>query len=318
MNQKGKNIRLLVTLIILIAISVSVHFWNQPKKKSDHQLVQLNMPDTSAIGKIELISPEFENVIQKQEGGTWFVNNNFEADPGIVQVLLSVISSVEVVRKVADNEIEDLKNSLINNGTKVILKTSTGEVLTEFWTDGKESELQSYIMPQSQNAIYIVEIPGYESYVSGIFKIPTIDWRKRLIVATNWQTLETITYDFTRRPQESFTIKNNTGIPEILNSQQMDSAYVFNLLDQYQYLQADNFLTAEEIINIAGLEKQPPFLQVTVNMREKEPVVINFYDDTNNSAFWVAHINNNAWVRFSKKRLRSLILPKSMLTGKRP
>ena len=108
------------------------------------------------------------------------------------------------------------------------------------------------------------------------FEIPEIDWKNRLIVSADWQTLDKISYTFPKNPEASFTIKNNTGLPEVINSPRMDSTVVFNLLDEYRYLQADNFLTEEEIMKLDNIESTGAFLRVEVFNKNREPVTIDF------------------------------------------
>ncbi|HBH21887.1 MAG TPA: hypothetical protein DDY13_00545 [Cytophagales bacterium] len=314
MRQKQKNIRLLILLVVLIAVSVSLWFINKPVKREKIQLAKLNLPDTSQIASIEM-KKDGKAILLTETDSAWLVNGKFEADPGIIQALMNILEQVETRRTAAENEVETLSERLVNEGVLVRLLNKSDQVLKAFWAGGNANQTQSYFMPESKDEVFIVALPGNEGYVSGIFEIPEIDWKNRLIVSADWQTLDKISYTFPKNPEASFTIKNNTGLPEVINSPRMDSTVVFNLLDEYRYLQADNFLTEEEIMKLDNIESTGAFLRVEVFNKNREPVTIDFYENDSDSAFWLARVDKREWVRFSKKRLRNIIRPRRAVVG---
>ena len=63
------------------------------------------------------------------------------------------------------------------------------------------------MMPVDENQPMIVNIPGYESYVAGIFEIPTNDWRDRTIFSTNYRTLQKLEVQYAQFPEYNFSIE---------------------------------------------------------------------------------------------------------------
>ena len=111
---------------------------------------------------------------------------------------------------------------------------------------------------------FIMGIPGYGSYIAGIFEIPSNDWRNRLILSTNWRTLQSLKLEYSDYPEHSFEIRfkfNFLGVDGIM---ELDTARMMNFIEGFNYLQADKFLAEGESDPYDSLLRTPHTVSLSV------------------------------------------------------
>ena len=159
--QRRKNFILLIIFLILLAWTVVYINLEQQHEGLSINELKFSVTDTAAIDKK--------------------VHDTSTLDPSMQKVLMSVLNQVRVKRTVPKTDLLKISEDILNNGFKIEIGSSSGTDRV-FYAGGNGISL-SYFMGEDEIP-YIVHLPGYESYVTGIFEVAENDWRDRLIFKT--------------------------------------------------------------------------------------------------------------------------------------
>jgi hypothetical protein len=240
MPQKKKNIILLTTLIVLILLIGLAELTLKRKKSTVTDAARFAIADTSAIDKIKIQSESTHNTLSRTDSG-WVVNNKFLADPQIVQVLLAVLHDVRIHRKVPATQQPEVEDNLATRGFQITIMAEN-EILETYTAAGNDNKTQTYFSTPEGETSYIVHLPGYNSYLAGIFEIPERDWRNRLIFSITWQSLQRLSMHYPQSPETGFDIVFNFNFLSMPDVAMLDTARMMDYLDRFAYFQADQFI----------------------------------------------------------------------------
>jgi hypothetical protein len=244
MNQAGKNKRLLAVLMVLIAISVILLVLpdgNRRRKPAEAR--QFQIADTAAVGRIEMRDPHTSRLLERRDG-KWRINGTFEADPDMVRVLLSVLHHVETNRKSGKNQLPELQERIPAEG--ILVRISGPErPLKSFYAMGNANKTLSWFMAENGEEVFEAELPGYESYVAGIFEVTEADWRNRLLFSSTWRSLRQLSLIYPEFPERNVSIAFDGNFFRVSGVEAIDSGALMQYLDHYAYFQADRFASEE-------------------------------------------------------------------------
>ena len=115
------------------------------------------------------------------------------------------------------------------------------QVLASYWTTGDKEKQNSYFAKDSKN-VYLVNLPGYTSYLNGLFELTATEWRSRTIFSNTWRSLMSFSYQEFLEPKNDFQINYNDPFFEVSGVQQLDSNNVMNYLQDLVSLKASNLV----------------------------------------------------------------------------
>ena len=192
--QKSKNIRLMAVLSLMIAaiIFLQLSKINQSNLGVEKTIYQLD--DQQEITDVYLKSAQIENHFYFQNG-QWELNDTLLLDQSMRDVFFSVLSKVEIRKPVVASSKDSLVNFLLNNGVHTTI-TFGDEIIKEYWVGGNNELELSWIMDSQKQIPYQVHIPGYQSYLAGIYSVPAKDWRSRFIFNLNFALLKNIEIEY--------------------------------------------------------------------------------------------------------------------------
>jgi hypothetical protein len=240
MNQRNKNITLLVILGLLMITSIILGFTDGSTTNTITNKELFSIQDTSKIDQIIIKSTQ-ENIRLSKIEGVWMLSEKTRAEPDIIKILLSILKDAEVTRDVPKSQQKEINAYIKGNGFFVEL-SENGQVINSFYACGNKNKTVSYMMDANSEKAFVVNIPGYGSYVAGIFEIPLIDWRDRLILSTNWRTLQKLNINYTEYPEYNLAIKFNFNFLDVEGVQALDTSRMMAFIDEFNLLQADRFL----------------------------------------------------------------------------
>lgn len=239
--QQKRNIRLLISLCVLIAITVAVLFlFNRERATVDKTIFQV--ADLKAIDKIILERDSVKTELAI-EGGRWKVNSQV-ADQSLIDVLFATLQQAEPKRKVSEKLADSLKAFLETEGVHVILSRS-GEPAQDFFAGGNASKTQAYFTKAGDDDVYIVVIPGYRVYTSGIFELEAPGWKDKYVFNFNWKFFKSLNVSFATSPTNNFEVVMDK-LPIIKDITQADTAKLSDFLDRVSLLTADQYLTKDQ------------------------------------------------------------------------
>lgn len=239
--QQKRNIRLLISLCVLVAVTAAVMYvFNKDHAAVDKTVFQV--ADLKAIDKVVLKHDSSKTELAL-DGIRWKVNNQL-ADRAMVDVLFATLQQAEPSRKVSEKLADSLKATLEKNGVHVTLSQGSEPVL-EFFAGGNTTKTQAYFTKPGDENVYIMVIPGYRVYTSGIFELEAPGWKDKYVFNINWQNFKSLSVMFTKTPAGNFEVVMDT-VPVLKDAVSADTAKLNNFLDMVSLLTVDEYLTVTQ------------------------------------------------------------------------
>ena len=305
MNQKNKNIVLMVILGILVAFSMILGITNKSGTATIENAGMFAVKDTANIDMITIKSAEETIALQKTDG-IWQLNERYKAEQNIVRVLLAILKDAQVVRKVSKTQASELAGEVMDKGVLVEI-SGDGKLQRSFYAAGNDNKTVSYMMAAGESQPMIVNIPGYESYVAGIFEIPQNDWRDRTILSTNWRTLQKFDMQYRQFPEYDFTIQFKFNFLNIDGISQLDTARMMDYIEQFNFLQADRFLDRGQNEKYDSLLRTPETVVLTISdINASNSRTLLFYPLIPDDAMMLGYVKeDDQMVLFQAGRIQS-------------
>jgi len=308
MDQKKKNLRLFFILIGLIISSALIALFPTHKRTTLKNPERFQISDTASVDKINIKSNTLDNELLRTDSG-WVINRAYKADANIITVLLSVMKKVEIIRTIGEAEKSEVSDRLKKEGISVSF-FSDNKIVSSFVAGSNETHSLS-IFKSDENNFYIVQLPGYESYVTGIFEIPAIDWRNRLIVSvgpTNLSKLDVVNY---QEPTQSFEVNIDNNFPLISGIEKLDTVGLMDYMDQFNYFQADKFVDPSLETQYDSLASTDPWYKFSFEKYDStENMDIIFYPRISGDKYIFASNSKGQNALFDYKRISGIFVHK--------
>jgi len=239
--QQKKNIRLLVSLMVLIGLCIVFVFFGSSRNTVDVDKELFRVEDQTEVDKVVMESKQ-GNIELRFDGSKWMINGSFEADRQMVKIFFATILQAVPKRPVADGIQDSVSNFLVNNGIRVTL-FEDDVLVKDFWVSGNERKTETYFQLAQTKIPYLVTIPGYRVYVASIFELTASEWRDKRIFNFNWQNFKSLTAQFPQQGNQDFTVSFANQLFGINEVAVADTTKLSNYLESVFNLQADQFPT---------------------------------------------------------------------------
>lgn len=310
--QARLNKTLMTSLIVLTISTAAAWLWRTDRQKLTHDSHLFNNFDVKSIDGVVLQSGN-DTVNLSFDGSRWVVNDRYTADAAMVEVLFATILQAVPKRPVPAARQDSIAQQLRQSGTSVALSTA-GSTLMEFHAGGNAGKTQAYFLKKGDNTPYVMAIPGYRVYVSGIFELNESGWRDKRIFAFNWrlnfQQLET-SFPASRGDDFRVTLKDQLltveGVPVV------DSTRLNQYLNEVSQLAADEFVDPSKTLD--SLRKTPPVLAIVVRDVGRT-YSLTFFRYIDSQGRVAALVNGNQWALFPRQALMALSRPRRYFEAK--
>ena len=187
--------------------------------------------DTAAVTRVIISDKAGKKVVlRRDEGaGSWTVNQKFTARPDAMKTLLTTIHSVAVKSPVGVKARETILKWMITGATKVEIYQGENRVRMYYVGSDTQDQLGTYMLlsdPETEEnaeAPFIMEIPGFNGYLTTRFFTSESDWRDRTVFRYTPPEIKSIRVEHLK-PQVpgfqlnlinaySFTLESNSGAP---------------------------------------------------------------------------------------------------------
>lgn len=261
MEQK-RNIRLLISLVVLTLTTVIVFFAFDTKQRVTVDKTLFRVEDFTVIDKVVLTTNQIP-IELKFDGGRWKVNGQL-ADRSMVDVLFAALQQAEPKRAVAESLSDSVNTMLQANGTTVQLYE--GENLQkQFIAGGNVTKTQAYFKSMDDELAYVMVIPGYRVYTSGIFEMEEHGWKDRYVFNFNWRNFKSLTASYPTTPQHDFEVAMGESYFEITGMPSADTTKLNDFLDAVSLLEVDQYVKASEVEGYDSLVATQPDMQIEVS-----------------------------------------------------
>jgi len=259
--QEKRNIRLLISLVILLVLTTVVFLYNN---SDGSQKIDKDIFRNVDLKTIDQVSFSTRNKIVelKYNGSQWLVNNKYKADRNLVDVLFATLHQAEPKRPVALSLKDSLNNTLKQSGVKVSL-FSEGKMIKTFYAGGNALKTQAYFLREGDDTPYIMVIPGYRVYASGILELDVNGWRDKRIFDFNWRNFKSLSATFPGDAKQNFKVSFVDKYFSIENLQ-TDTTKLNNYLDAISYLTAHQFIDRSFSSRYDSLAQTPPVVKIEI------------------------------------------------------
>ncbi|HEY8938510.1 MAG TPA: DUF4340 domain-containing protein [Cyclobacteriaceae bacterium] len=310
--QEKKNIRLLISLVILIALTSVVYWFSQEKSTVEIDRTIFRVEDFKAVDEVTFES-KGKTITLKFDGTRWRVNGLYDADRHLVDVLFATLQQAEPKRPVAASIKDSISNVILHNGVKVSLKAS-GKDLKVFYAGGNLSKTQAYFL--NTNDPYIMVIPGYRVYASGILELDENGWRDKRIFNFSWRNFKEFTAQFPTQPKQNFRaayFNNFFGVEGLAES---DTIKLNAFMDGMMRLAADNFVKEGQSPRYDSLAKTTPAMIIEVKdiADRKYPLII--FNPIRKDPYVLGLLGNKEAVLFQHDQIAPLVRGKDYFIKK--
>ncbi len=238
--QEKINKRRFALLAVLTVVTLFVFWWVQPENRIDIDTDIFQVDDLTTISRVELSSSE-DTVTLEFDGGQWRVNDQYHADGGMIRVLFATLQQARPKRAVTVLHADSIYQKLEQSAVRVSL--FEGETLKkQFLAGGNTAKSQALFADPETGEVYVMTIPGYRVYVSGILELKTNGWRDKLVFAFNWRNFKSLEAKFPRNPSESFIVSRQ-GDQFGVNGIATDTARLNTFLDNVSLLTVDEYVS---------------------------------------------------------------------------
>lgn len=296
--QEKRNKRLAFLLLALtVATAVVIGFGSRERARANPELFRL--ADYNSINKITLES-DTSKVELSFAGARWKVNDSYNADRELVTVLFATLRQAEPKRPVSSQLADSIGKMLEKDGIHVTLFEGD-HIAQEFFAGGNSLKTQAYFMKAGDDQVYIMTIPGYKVYVSGIFGLRANQWREKYVFGFNWENFRDLAAEFPGHPEDNFVItqdRHTFGIPDI----KTDTAKVHTFLDNVSLLTANEFLEPGDFTD--SLKRAEPELLLTITDVANNSYSLALYDEKGSQVAGL--LNKTDGVVFSRLKLEPI------------
>lgn len=307
-----KSTRLSIILIALIALSAFISFLGEKDTSTAFDADMFAVKDTTAIVSVRVSAPGHAVELTKNLNG-WTLNDTLKADPNMIQVLRSILSQVKVQRPVARLNHAEIVSDLEKNGCKVSVSFEDGAV-SEYIAGGDNSKKTAFYL--RDNDAYVVQIPGYNHYISGIFELTSSQWRDRLLFSSTWRSLKSLKLDYTDKP-ESLNIYFDKKFLTVENVEKLDTTALMDYLQQYEYFQINDYLEKGKYPRYDELAKSTPLAQLSIrDIDQTKDTDLSIYPLLEGEAFYLISDNNGEMMVIDSGRMSKILSKKDQFISK--
>jgi hypothetical protein len=257
--QEKKNKRLAILLIAMISVIVILAFVGRDDETFEVDKSLYKVADLKGIDRIVLKSARGTADLRFQ-GYRWKVNDSIDADRGLIEVLFATLQQAEPKRPVAESLKDSVSGAIRRNGVEVSLFAGDTKE-NSFFAGGNDAKTQAIFVTGDGAQSHVMIIPGYRVYVSGIFEVPAVGWREKLIFNFNWQNFSRLEARY-KNPSGNFDVvmeKNMVSIPQVAEP---DTAKLNTYLDQVSLLMAEEYIEPNRVTD--SLSATTPVLELSI------------------------------------------------------
>jgi len=305
--QQRRNIRLLISFGVLIIATVTVFFLLKAGGRVIVGTDLFRVEDFTKIDKVVLTKKGNPTEL-KFDGARWKVNDQL-ADRNMIDVLFATLQQAEPKRPVAESLQDSISNMLTAQGVRVSLFAGE-ELQQEFLAGGNPAKTLAYFKKPTEDESYVMVIPGYRVYASGVFELDENGWKDKYVFGFNWRNFQTLKATIAGNPKSDFEVAMGKVYFEVKGVTSIDTAKLNDFLDAVSLLTADEYVRKDEVSGYDSLLKSKPILELQVSDVSGKSYSLVLYEFGNrNSVLGILQGEQPAF--FDRRKMTGILKNKS-------
>lgn len=308
--QEKKNKRLLILFCALCCMTIAAFVLSRETGTVDIDKDIFRRYDTREIDQVTMESRQ-GLIDLKYNGARWQMNNQFDADPSMIQVLFATLEQAEPKRLLAAAMQDSITTMLRQQGVKVTLK-SRGEQEALFFVGGNTQKTQAYFADENGLA-YLVTIPGYRVYASGIFELREKDWKNKYVFSFNWRNFKKLETRFAEKAADNFSVSLADNYFTVDELSSADTSKLNDYLDKVSLLKVEEYVD-EAAVSVTA---NSPVLSILVSDIADRVYTLELYPAGDTSTRVPGLINGAQWAFFDRAKVSELYRPKHFFAAEK-
>ncbi len=259
-----KNRLLFILTILVVIVGVFLLLNNRSSTLRDAES-GFAVSDTSNVTRIFMVDKNNRSVkLEKQENGTWILNDKFLAHDFNVRMLLGTIKDLKVRYPVPlaanDNVLRRLsavarKVEIYQEVYRINLfdrmKLFPHEKLTRTYYvgDATQDNMGTFMKMEDADQPYVVYIPKLRGFVYTRYSTDEDDWRDHTIFKTPLHDFASVQMEFLESPEESFVVEAMDDGNFKMTQLGSDVAIPYDTLRMLQFVSAFKDIRFESVLN---------------------------------------------------------------------
>lgn len=307
---ENRNRYLLISLVMLSAVTLAWYWYAQ----RDRSVVNKTLFRVDRLDEVDqvVLGRGSDQVVLKFDGARWLVNNEV-ADRNLIDVLFATLQQAQPVRPLAQTQQDSVKQKL--KAEAIHVRVMTGEeVLISFVAGGNARKTQAYFFQQDED-VYLVAIPGYRVYVSGIFELDKNGWKDKHAFQINWRNFQSLSASFPHSPADDFKVSFTDGFFSVEELPATDTTRLNDYLDAVSFLTVDSYVS-NDALRDSLLSAQPA---LTLSLRDvaNRTFVLSLYPNPRNPSHIAGIIDSTQLAWFERRLVEGILKTRSHFVAKK-
>jgi hypothetical protein len=223
---------------------------------------------------------------KSQQG--WIVYNatdTFPADTANVNMLLFwAMKKLKVQRPVSQTLIKNLSRTMALTATKATFSKNGKDFHSIYVGGSTQDNMATYMYMSQTEQPFIVEIPGFQGYLTPYFNTDIHIWRSLKLIDIPTSEIVSLSVSWPTNPAQNFTIIQNQNELQLFNGLNQKTPANHSLLAGYLILCSE---FSREAGSVAGINKsksakdsifqQIPLVSFTYQTSKKKSITLNIY-----------------------------------------
>lgn len=194
-------------LLGALFLVVLFYIFKDKKGTIKQELRNFRIEDTASVDRIFLVDKANRSILLDKKGNTWVLNNEYEARPDLVNVLLKTFYRMRVKEPVSNASKETVIKNLAVKSTKVEVYKK-GKLLKVFYVGGPtQDSYGTFMIMENSSAPFIIEIPGFRGYLSTRFSTQEKTWRTQRVFNYRYNEVQQVIFENHIDEEQSFILE---------------------------------------------------------------------------------------------------------------
>lgn len=310
MMQEKKNKQRVVLLIVLIVMTAGALIMGSQSRNVSVDKTIFKKTEYDKVDKVRIVSAD-DTTELTFNGARWRVNGEY-ADRNLITVMFATLQQAEPKRNLPSSIRDSVANAMDRSGAKVTLYANNEEVQS-FIAAGNENKTQSFFKEHNSKDVYVMTIPGYRVYVSGIFELNESGWRdKYLFGSFNWRNFKSLEAKFSDKPSENFLVEPQADNLIVIKGIQTDTAKLNAFMYDFSMIMVDEYAGAGKLAD--SLSQVKSFVTVTLRDIGNHETTLSLFRENGKTVPGL--INGTQAVLFDTRQVAKILRPKSFFVRK--
>ncbi|MGC4059224.1 MAG: hypothetical protein QM743_14075 [Chitinophagaceae bacterium] len=203
----------LVYLVVLAILGCGVYwfFFQNSDNLYSSKDADFGYKDTASVGRIFLAETNGISVLlERNPDNSWTLNKKYPAMPIQIINILTCLNRQTALSPVPEKDRDRVIKLLAGMGVKVELYDRSGKKLRCFYVAGQGPNYHgSYMLMEGSQEPYLVEIRGFEGYLTPRYTTDEAEWRSRSVFQVADYEIRSFSVTYPGDPLNSFTIDNS-------------------------------------------------------------------------------------------------------------